>query len=79
MSEIRVFFLLFYLWNFQLMTEINVLYGCIKPKKSVNFDHKLGKLVSNLKINITKMGKTLNSETFMIIFVNIWTKTQKLS
>ncbi len=30
-------------------------------------------------INITKMGKTLESEKFKIIFAKIWTEKQKLS
>ncbi len=44
------------------MTEINIFYWCIKQKtwikskKYVAFGHKLGKLVSNLKMNITKMS-----------------------
>ncbi len=37
-------------------------------KKYANFDHNLGKLASNLKINITKMEKLLKSKKFMIIF-----------
>ncbi len=31
------------------------------------FGCKLGKLASNLKMNIIKMGKTFKSEKFMII------------
>ncbi len=39
---------------------------------------KLEKLPSNL-MNIMKMGKTLKSEKFMIIFTNILIEEQKLS
>ncbi len=35
-------------------------------KKYADFGYKLGKLVSNLKMNFTKMGK-MKSEKFMII------------
>ncbi len=33
------------------------------------------KLASNLKINITKMWKTLKSEKFIIFFPKIWTES----
>ncbi len=36
-------------------------------KKYIDFGHRLGKLVSNLKINIMEMEKILKSENFMII------------
>ncbi len=39
----------------------------MKSKKYANFGSMRGKLVSNVKMNITKMGKT-KSEKFMIIF-----------
>ncbi len=41
----------------------------IKSEKYADFGHQPGKLASNLKMNIRKMGKTLKSEKFMIIFV----------
>ncbi len=50
----------------------------MKSKKYYDFGSKLGKLVPNLKINITKMGKK-KSKKFMIIFTKIWTEEQKLS
>ncbi len=67
MSENGVFFSILFVdfptwdWNqYILLTR--------KTKKNdVDFGHKLGKLVSNLKVNITKIGK-MTSETFMIIF-----------
>ncbi len=37
------------------------------------------KLASNMMMNITKMGKTLKSKKFMIIFAKIWTEKRKLS
>ncbi len=40
---------------------------------------KLEKLASYLKMNITKMRKTLQSKKFMIIFAKIGCKMQKLS
>ncbi len=40
---------------------------------------QLEKLASNLMMNITKMGKTLKSEKFMIIFTKIWAEERKLS
>ncbi len=40
---------------------------------------KLEKLESNLMMNITRIGKTLNSEKFMITFTKFWTPEQKLS
>ncbi len=40
---------------------------------------KLEKLVFNLMMNNTKMGKTLKSENFMISFPKIWTEERKLS
>ncbi len=55
------------------MPEINIYFGRIKPKKRIkskryaDFGRKPGKLVSNLKMNITKMGKP-KYEKFMIIF-----------
>ncbi len=39
---------------------------------------KLEKFAFNL-MNITKMGKTLQSVKFMIIFTKIWTEERKLS
>ncbi len=52
------------------MAEINVpIFLTHKTKKMNNikkeynnFAHKLGKLASNLKMNYTKMGKSLKSE-----------------
>ncbi len=43
------------------------------------FQPYAGKLASDLKINITKMGKMLKSEKFMIIFAKTWTEKRKLS
>ncbi len=40
-------------------------------EKNADFSQKPGKLVSNLKMNITKMGKILKSETYMVIFAKI--------
>ncbi len=67
----------FYLSNSQLKAEINVFFWQINPKKLTkwrkyaDFGCKLGKLASNLKMNIIKMGKTLNSEKLMVIFTKI--------
>ncbi len=72
-QQICVSFFRFYSWNSQLMTKIGIFYGWVKPKKWIkskkyaDFGHKLGKFVSNLKMNITKMGK-MKSGKFMIIF-----------
>ncbi len=40
---------------------------------------KLKKLASNLLMNITKMRKTLKSQKFIIILIEIWTEEQKFS
>ncbi len=40
---------------------------------------KLEKLANYFIMNITKMGKTLKSKKFMIIFAKIWTEERKLS
>ncbi len=40
----------------------------IKSKKHADLGPKLEKLASILKMNITKMGKTLKSKKFLIIF-----------
>ncbi len=46
----------------------------MKIEKNMLISAKLEKLVSNLMMNITKMGKTLNSKKLMIIFAKIWTE-----
>ncbi len=51
----------------------------IKSKKYAHFGLKLEKLTSNSMMNTTKIGKTLKSENFMIIFTKIWTEKRKLS
>ncbi len=70
-TEIGVF-VWFYLSSFQPMAEIDVFFWHIQPKKEiqqyVDFSHRLGKLASNLKVNITKMGKMLKFKKFMITF-----------
>ncbi len=43
-----------------------------KIEKNTLISAKLGKLESNLMMNIMKMRKTLKSEKFMIIFPKIW-------
>ncbi len=40
---------------------------------------KREKLASNLMMNITKMGKMLKLEKFIIVFAKIWTEKRKLS
>ncbi len=45
-------------------------------KKYTDFGHKLGKLASNLKMNIMKMGKTLKYEKFMLIFAKMYWKAK---
>ncbi len=76
MSEIGTVFQ-FYSWNSQLMAGSDVFFLRIKSlhktkknkiEKYVNFKRKMGKLVSNLKMNTTKLGKMLKSKKFMIIF-----------
>ncbi len=41
----------------------------IKSRNNANFGRKPEKLASNLKMNVTKMEKTLKTKKFMIIFV----------
>ncbi len=49
-------FFLFYSCNFRLKVKINIFFQQIKPiKKKAASRHKLEKLASNLKMNITKM------------------------
>ncbi len=43
----------------------------INKMEYADFCCKPGKLVSNLKMNIMKMGKTLEFEMFMVIFPKI--------
>ncbi len=50
-----------------------------KIEKNIPILAKLKKLASNLAMNITKMGKTLNSEKFMIILVKIWIEKRNIS
>ncbi len=49
----------------------------IEKKKLIST--KPEKLASKLMMNITKMGKTIKSENFMITFAKIWTDERKLS
>ncbi len=67
MSEIGVFFFQFYSSSSKLIAEINVFFldklnqKRLKLKKYAYFGHKLKKLASNLKMNITKMEKRCSS------------------
>ncbi len=42
------------------------------------FKFLMGKSVSNLKMNIMKIGKMLKSEKFILIFAKIWTEKRKV-
>ncbi len=81
MSEIDAFFSLlcveFYTYDWNQHTFVtNKTQKTNKTKKIRQFSCKPGKLASNLKMNITKMGKTVKSETYdnFFFFIQILAK-----
>ncbi len=79
MAKICVFFRLYLFFWFYLSKKY-IDFGHksgirrIKLKKFVHFSCKSGKLVFKLKMTITQIGKTIELEKNLIIFLRIWTE-----